>query len=282
MLSRRSGSPSLKESTKSLISNEPAAKRGPDPRSILVKKGLLAIGAFCLVLFFMGGSNDSSDPITMTADGKRVRVTKPPPGTQMGQTQVNNILKALGPDGNLLVWGLGNDSPFWHDSTTGKVVFLEDDIPQEKYGILWYDVITKKHPFLKACKMHYSTQTKDSYTKYMDASTDVMVADLDLSSQLPEDVQSIKWDVIIVDAPQGSWNMGPGRYQSIYTSYALAKKHGTKYIFIDDYERKVERKFSLKVFGKEPFRVLRRGFKWGALPNQQAQFNLNWKKSESR
>jgi uncharacterized protein (TIGR01627 family) len=228
-----------------------------------------------LLLFVIAPPNaKNSEPVTSyDANGDRIKVTKPPAGTQMGQSQVDNILKALGPNGNLLIWGLGNDSPFWHESTTGKVVFLEDDIPQEKYGVLWYDVITKKYPFLEAYKIHYSTQTKDSYDKFIDA-PDLWKTELDVSNQLPEEFLSIKWDVIVVDAPQGSWNTGPGRYQSIYTSYALAQKHSSKYIFIDDYERKVEKKFSLKVFGKEPLRVLSRGFNWGAFPNQQAQFRL--------
>ena len=71
----------------------------------------------------------------------RSRVSTPPAGTQMGHEQMAAIRDALGPNGNLLVWGLGNDSPFWNDATTGRVAFLEDDIPEAKAGTLWYDVI---------------------------------------------------------------------------------------------------------------------------------------------
>ena len=53
---------------------------------------------------------------------------------------------------------------------------------------------------------------------------------------------STHWDVIFVDAPLGCCNSGPGRYQSIYTSKLLAGRD--THIFVDDYERKVEKTFS--------------------------------------
>jgi hypothetical protein len=43
-----------------------------------------------------------------------------PEGTQLGPEQIEAILGANN-NGNFLVFGLGNDSPFWHYSTTGKV-----------------------------------------------------------------------------------------------------------------------------------------------------------------
>ena len=43
----------------------------------------------------------------------------------MGDAQIAQILSVLGVGGNMLVFGLGNDSPFWHDSTDGQVIFLE-------------------------------------------------------------------------------------------------------------------------------------------------------------
>jgi len=87
--------------------------------------------------------------LTQTATSHQ-RITEPPEGTQMGNEQIHEILSVLPKDGNLLVWGLGNDSPFWHNSTNGKVVFIEDDIPEKKAGTLWFDVITSKYPFLEA------------------------------------------------------------------------------------------------------------------------------------
>jgi hypothetical protein len=84
-----------------------------------------------------------------------------PVGAQMGTSQVISILQELPVDGNLLVWGLGNDSPFWNNATTGRVAFLEDDIPLKKAGALWYDTITEKYPELEAYKVHYKTDNND-------------------------------------------------------------------------------------------------------------------------
>ena len=95
---------------------------------------------------------------------------------------------------------------------------------------------------------------------------------LDLSSQLPADVLSTKWDVIVVDAPRGNANSGgPGRFMPLYTAKLLAKA-GTV-VVVDDYERKIERNFSRKVLGKEPGTVIDRSGRVGvAGKNEQAYF----------
>ena len=186
---------------------------------------------------------------------QRARVTEPPPGTQMGRKQIHEILSVLPKNGNLLVWGLGNDSPFWNDSTEGKVVFIEDDIPEKKAGTLWFDVITSKYNFLEAYKVHYTTDTVKSYDKYMKHS-ELWDTDLDIRDQLPASVTNTRWDVIIVDAPLGCCDAGPGRYQSIYTTKLLSNPD--THVFIDDFERKVEKDFSLKVFDKQPMNVVTR------------------------
>ena len=199
---------------------------------------------------------------------ERERVTEPPEGTQMGREQIKEILSVLPKDGNLLVWGLGNDSPFWHDSTDGKVVFIEDDIPEKKAGTLWFDLITSKYPFLEAQKVHYTTDTVKSYDRYMQHS-EFWDIELDIRDQLPDSFANTRWDVILVDAPLGCCNAGPGRYQSIYTSKLLSNPD--THVFIDDYERKVEKQFSLKVFDKQPIRVIERP-KAASKANAQAHF----------
>jgi uncharacterized protein (TIGR01627 family) len=193
--------------------------------------------------------------VTNTNGIDRKRVTKPPEGTQMGPEQIQEILSVLPKNGNLLVWGLGNDSPFWHDSTDGKVVFIEDDIPEKKAGTLWFDMITAKYPFLEAYAVHYTTDTVKSYDKYM-RRTELWDIDLDIRAQLPNSVTNTRWDVILVDAPLGCCNVGPGRYQSIYTSKLLS--NSDTHVFVDDYERKVEKQFSLKVFDQQPVKIVKR------------------------
>ena len=135
----------------------------------------------------------------------------------------------------------------------------------EKAGVQWFDEITAKYPYLEAYKVHYSTSVKGDFKKYMAMYNNdhtALAADLDITSQLPADLLDVVWDTIIVDAPLGCCNMGPGRYQSLYTSKILADRqaangHST-HIFVDDYERKVEREFSQKVFGGAPLGVISR------------------------
>jgi hypothetical protein len=113
-----------------------------------------------------------------------LRSMEKPKGTQMGDVQIAYIADVLPLDGNLLVWGLGNDSPFWNQMTSGKVVFLEDDIPEEKDGTLWYDVITEKYPFLDAHKMHYTTENLASFDEF--SGHPERWAELDIRAQLPQ------------------------------------------------------------------------------------------------
>lgn len=196
----------------------------------------------------------------------RSLVTRPPPGTQMGPEQIASIKRALGPKGNLLVWGLGNDSPFWNDATTGRVAFIEDDIPDAKAGTQWYNVITRKYPFLEAYKVHYHTDTVNSFPEYIDSPRRWHELEL---ADLPSSIRNERWDVILVDAPLGCCNAGPGRYQSIYETWRLAKQ--TAHVFVDDYERKVEREFSQAVFGRAPDSVVKRK-RAASNENEQAHF----------
>jgi uncharacterized protein (TIGR01627 family) len=182
-----------------------------------------------------------------------------PRGTQMGEQQVAAITKVLPQNGNLLVWGLGNDSPFWHDITQGKVIFIE---PKG----FWFDKMKNSYPYLEAYPVKYTTVTEKSFEKYINNRE--IWSDLDLRPELPLVVTQTQWDVIIVDAPPG-YKGAPGRYQSIYTSSLIAK-NGT-HIFVDDYERKVEREFSLKMLGT-PVEVVHRKAKGIIGANQQAHF----------
>jgi hypothetical protein len=67
------------------------------------------------------GDKHKDQEVNKTMYLNRTIWTSLPPGTQMGEQQVAAITKVLPQNGNLLVWGLGNDNPFWHDITQGKV-----------------------------------------------------------------------------------------------------------------------------------------------------------------
>ena len=127
-----------------------------------------------------------------------------PTNAQMGSEQIDHILDVLSPTGNLLVWGLGNDSPYWHNVTSGKVMFLEDDFPLKKDGILWYDHILDMFPFLTAYQVHYSTENSNSdFERYM---TNPWTPHLEIDN-FPSEAFDTVWDVIIVDAPLGCCGM---------------------------------------------------------------------------
>lgn len=206
------------------------------------------------------GVNSSNKSVSAHKLNVNYMWTSPPLGTQMGEQQMELIRKTLAGDGNLLVWGLGNDSPFWYNSTTGNVIFIEDN----KH---WFDKITKRYAFLEAYRVHYTTNTVGSYHKYIHSPE--IWSDLDIRVQLPSSVTTVHWHVIIVDAPLGCCGMGPGRYQSIYTSWLLAQS-GT-HIFIDDFERKVERSLSLTLLGK-PIDIVTRNTTEHSTANEQAHF----------
>lgn len=126
-------------------------------------------------------------------------------------------------------------------------LFLEDDFEEKKLGTQWFDEITAKFPHLEAYKVHYTT--KINQLDYFLNNRQVWDRELNIIEQLPQSVRDEFWDVILIDAPLGCCNTGPGRYQSIYTFKFLWAKGGR--IFLDNYERKVEREFSHAVFGTD-------------------------------
>ena len=61
----------------------------------------------------------------LAATLKNLRGAVPPPGMQMGLKQIERIRAAIPEGGNVLIFGFGNDSPYWDASTTGRETFLE-------------------------------------------------------------------------------------------------------------------------------------------------------------
>lgn len=193
--------------------------------------------------------------------GCQTRNMRRPETMQMNQKQIDQILSVLPTNGNLLVWGLGNDSPFWKQSTCGHVIFIEDNRE-------WINKIALKYPLLDVEKVRYTTGVKKSlhYINGTNLSS--------LALNIPR-IKNIDWDVIIVDAPAGNYDEAPGRYQSIYNSKQLVRPNKITHVFVDDYDRKVERKFSLKVFGN-PTKIIKRPRKKNSEKNSQAYFKLSY------
>jgi Nucleotide-diphospho-sugar transferase/Polysaccharide biosynthesis len=208
-----------------------------------------------------------------------------PEDAEMGWDQVESILSTLPEDGNLLVWGLGRESVFWNEVTTGRVMFLEDGNVNSVNGQRQFDVITEANPQLEAYAIDYTTtNSKESFRTFYNHSDDHLKI-----KGFPNELFAVPWDVILVDAPLGYPNQGPGRYQSLYTTKLLAQatmqqrllKSRTSqpntivHVFVDDYERFVERKFSQNVFAGAPVQVVARPARDDVNANQQAHFVLH-------
>ncbi|HKJ39857.1 MAG TPA: hypothetical protein VJ972_13850 [Anaerolineales bacterium] len=136
---------------------------------------------------------------------------------------------------NFLVFGMGNDSLFWKFlNRGGQTLFLEDN-PH------WYQRISQKHPHLNAHLVQYNT--KRSQWK------DLLSKPADLGFPLPQEVEEIPWDVILVDAPNGWRNDQPGRMKSIYHASKLIRPGGD--VFVHDCNRTIERIYSSTFLGNE-------------------------------
>jgi uncharacterized protein (TIGR01627 family) len=200
-----------------------------------------------------------------------------PRDMQMGWEQVRTVLSALPEDGNLLVWGLGNDSPFWNRTTTGKVMFLEDGSWDTNLinGKRWFDQITTAHPFLEAYVVDYTTKNDEANFERFMNNPDKWEKELEIKG-FPKKVMDTRWDVILVDAPMGYPGAGPARFQSLYMTLLLARKYENispiVHVFVDDYERKVEREFSQLVFERAPMEIIGRRRTSAVPANEQAHF----------
>lgn len=136
---------------------------------------------------------------------------------------------------NFLVFGLGNDSPLWHlTNLSGKTVFVEDN-PE------WRERVVSQHPELDVAMTSYSTR-RSEWEEYLDA-TDT------LRMNLPEDISTVTWDVVLVDAPAGWKPEMPGRMQSIYETVRLTRPGSD--VFIHDIDRTVEDVYSKRFFGDD-------------------------------
>jgi uncharacterized protein (TIGR01627 family) len=159
-------------------------------------------------------------------------------GIQLKPAELIKIFQAIRKfkDCNMLVFGLGNDSPFWCSANgKGRTVFLEDFKP-------WYEKITAKYPDIEAYPVSYPcniTQWKE-----------VLDQPEQLAMDLPVEITGHQWDVILVDGPRGHKYSSeiPGRMSSIFTASRLVGKKGN--VFVHDAQRTVENAYAQHYLGK--------------------------------
>lgn len=150
---------------------------------------------------------------------------------QMSPAQIEAVSSAIlsrGPGCNLLVFGLGNDSPLWNAiNKDGYTLFIED-IPD------WIAKMSAAHPELNIDRVSYQGTTVAS-------AVGDPVATIQ-RAQVPDILRQRVWDVIIIDGPMGYAPNLPGRSLPICWAKQMAKPW--THVFIDDYDRDLERTYA--------------------------------------
>ncbi|WP_045224044.1 hypothetical protein [Methyloterricola oryzae] len=156
---------------------------------------------------------------------------------QLTASQLGAIVEVLRNKGpcKLLVFGLGNDSKFWHAvNKGGETVFLENHPG-------WLEKVVGAAPYIQAYLVNYDTRLRDW--------RELMAVPDRLALELPEAVLKQQWDVVLVDGPRGWNDQMPGRMKSIFEASRLVAPDGD--IFVHDCEREVEDAYCNHFLGPE-------------------------------
>lgn len=124
---------------------------------------------------------------------------------------------------NLLVFGCGRDSQLWTSLNKGRTVFLEDNLE-------W---IRKTRSQIPGVEIHHLTYgTKPSEATMLLKNQDK------LKWKLPGDLESVSWDIVVIDAPIGN---KVGRMKSIWKAAQVAKPG--MFVFVHDTDRQIEQTY---------------------------------------
>ncbi|OQU84413.1 hypothetical protein SORBI_3004G047600 [Sorghum bicolor] len=148
---------------------------------------------------------------------------------------------------NLLVFGLGAETPLWRAlNHGGRTVFLDEN----PYYVAHLE---GKHPGLEAYDVAYATAVRE-LPDLLDAARaaraaecrpvqNLLFSECRLAiNDLPNQLYDVAWDVILVDGPRGFTEGSPGRMSAIYSAAVMARTKGTETeVMVHDYEREVER-----------------------------------------
>jgi Nucleotide-diphospho-sugar transferase/Polysaccharide biosynthesis len=183
------------------------------------------------------------------------------------------ILAVLPPQGNVLVWGLDDDGPFWHTSTTGQVTIL-DQRPTPEIA----SKLSRSHPYLSFEAVSYRLRAEDVQSNFQTYVQGQRLNEhtswCDFHVPLPDTIWRTHWHVILVSAPQVCVRLdncsdasGPGVFQPLYMSQVIAARQAgresanaanraTTHVFVSHYHRVYEREFSQILFDSQPNHVI--------------------------
>ncbi|KAE8778744.1 Protein IRX15-LIKE [Hordeum vulgare] len=147
---------------------------------------------------------------------------------------------------NLLVFGLGAETPLWRAlNHGGRTVFLDENP-------FYVAHMEGAHGGLEAYDVAYATAVRE-LPDLLDAARasrraecrpvqNLLFSDCRLAiGDLPNQLYEVAWDVILVDGPHGYAEGSPGRMAAIYSSAVMARTKGTVTdVLVHDYEREVE------------------------------------------
>nr|KYP52938.1 hypothetical protein KK1_025139 [Cajanus cajan] len=157
-----------------------------------------------------------------------------------------DVLQSLKRPANFLVFGLGHDSLMWAGlNPRGKTLLLEEH-PK---------TVLKDAPDLRAHTVRYRTQLREAdhlLSSYRsEAACSPASATLRGNERcrlalhnLPDEVYTTEWDLVMIDAPKGYFAEAPGRMAAIFSAAVMArdrKGSGVTHVFLHDVDRKVEK-----------------------------------------
>ena len=168
----------------------------------------------------------------------------------------------------ILVFGLGRDTPFWHHEIVMKrkcgLTMIESDLRWWFWGVWYggreiYDIVHLVHyKTLVADYKSYFTSI-DEYTSH-GRDKEAAWCDLKLTTYFGGKGswrEAGPFDVVLVDAPAGyipdekSMRWNPGRFQSLFEAADNINTKGKGgVIVVDDCERKLEHTLSVGMFGR--------------------------------
>lgn len=172
--------------------------------------------------------------------------TELPRDIQLQPQEIAPIVAAIEakPGCRLLVFGCGNDSAFWEAANAGgETAFLEDN---QAWAAMAQAALRAAKVYLVAYETHLSQWR------------DLLDSPDQLKMQLPAEIASRQWDVILVDGPAGyDPSSTPGRMKAIYAASCLVAPNGQ--VFVHDTERDAEAAYAARYLGDERLFVEARG-----------------------
>lgn len=147
------------------------------------------------------------------------------------RTIINEIQRK--PNCSLLVFGCGNDSLLWEKVNAGGTTVFVEDNPE------WAAKTLAQLDRSGVHVVNYNSRQAD-WREWLDCPSR-------LQMDLPAEVRSRRWDIILVDGPAGENGERPGRMKSIYAASGLVAGGGL--VFVHDCDRPAEDAFASRYLG---------------------------------